>query len=102
MKLCVLVAVLLQFCALTCCQDMPDYDVEDMFTGQPSPGLHCTETMSSRNCEFSGDDPGPEDFSASGSESGESGGISGSGGIRESGRMCGNGMMPEQGIFVGN
>ncbi len=45
MKLCLLVAVLLQFCALNICQDMPDHDVDDMFSGQPSPGVRCTPTV---------------------------------------------------------
>ncbi len=108
MKLCVLVAVLLQFCALTCCQDMPDYDLEDMFTGQPSPGVRCTQTVNTADYEdgyeydydysydsndYSYDYKRATDETSEGSSSG--GGMSGSG----SGSGGDGVLMPDRGTM---
>ncbi len=95
MKLCVLV-LLLQLCVLSSCQDMDYDDVEDMFTGETSPGLRCTEPRCSGDC-------GRESSSSgSGSSSGMSGSGSGSSGMSGSGSGYGSGsggLTPKEGTI---
>ncbi len=97
MKLCVLV-LLLQLCVLSSCQDMDYDDLEDMFTGETSPGLRCTEPSCGGDCGR-----GPESSSSgSGSSSGMSGSGSGSSGMSGSGSGYGSGsggLTPKEGTI---
>ncbi len=100
MKLYLVVAILLQFCAFNICQDI-DYDVEDMFTGQPSPGVRCTQTISTADYEYEYEYDYNYDYGGATVETSE--GSSSGGDMSGSGSGSGSGgtgvLMPDQGTM---